>query len=239
MNNQHTTLFISDLHLDPHEPNAIQNFFYFLKHIANQSSALYILGDFFEVYIGDDDDQSAWLTSIKTALKNVIQLGIPVYFMRGNRDFLIQKRFAKETGVILIPDPYLIRLNGEAILLTHGDSLCTLDVKHQRFRKIVGNKIVQRLFLLLPLSTRKNIAKKLRKKSTFSNVYKSQTIMDVVESAVFRQLKQYSANKIIHGHTHRPCIYSNRIVLGAWHEKGNYLALSHDAVALHDFEIQK
>lgn len=234
MNNQRATLFISDLHLDPADPKTTEIFMYFLNNIANQSQALYILGDFFEVYIGDDDE-SSWLTSIKTALKNFTRSDIPVYFMHGNRDFLIGKKFFKETGVILIPDPSLININNKTILLMHGDSLCTLDKNHQRFRKITRCLFIQKLFLLLPLSIRQNVAKKLRYKSSSDNKNKSYKIMDVTESAVLNNLQQYQVSTIIHGHTHRPAIYANRIVLGAWHDAGNYLKISDEQCELINF----
>ena len=230
MNTKHTTLFISDLHLSPEHSKITHAFFYFLENIAYQADALYILGDFFEVYVGDDD-RSNWLQSIQDALRTLTQSGVLVYFMYGNRDFLTGQNFFLQTGVMFIPDPSVICIHGENILLMHGDSLCTLDKNHQQFRKITRWQWVQKLFLALPLSIRKNIANQLRKKSVSQNQYQSKVIMDVAESTVTENMLKYNVKTLIHGHTHQPKTHSllinnqpaKRIVLGAWHEKGNYL----------------
>lgn len=223
----HHTLFISDLHLDAQNPSITHAFFYFLEHVALKADALYILGDLFESYIGDDDN-TPFIQSITHALSKLNDDNIPVFIMHGNRDFLIGKNFANNAGAILISDPILIDLYHQKILLMHGDSLCTQDKNHQRFRKITQNKITQKIFLSLPLSFRKKIANQLRQESTQQNYYKSAEIMDVSEEAAAAVLKKYSAQKIIHGHTHRPMITQNRIVLGMWHEHGNYLKACED-----------
>lgn len=217
-----STLFISDLHLDPNQPQITNTFFYFLDHAAREAEALYILGDFFESYIGDDD-HSDFLESIARALTRITHAGLPVFLMHGNRDFLIGQSFADRTGIILIPDPTVITLHNQKILLMHGDSLCTDDKSHQRFRKLTRNKIIQKIFLSLPLSFRKKIAHKLRDESKQYNKTKSLEIMDVNQNAVIYALKKYNASKLIHGHTHRPMISEKRIVLGAWHDGGSYL----------------
>lgn len=224
MTTQNTTLFISDLHLDSQEPRIINTFFYFLEHIAPEANALYILGDFFESYVGDDD-QNELTKNIITALSKLTDKGVPTFLMHGNRDFLIGDDFAKQSGITLIPDPSSVTLYDKSVLLMHGDSLCTSDKSHQRFRKIIHNAFFQKLFLLLPLARRKKIADQLRQKSKQGNRYKTAEIMDVSENAIIDTLKKYQADLIIHGHTHRPMISKNRIVLDAWHDQGNYLRI--------------
>lgn len=216
--------FISDLHLSAQEPDITRAFLSFIKNEAPKASALYILGDFFEYYIGDDDP-NPFIASMVEALKQLTDTGFPVFFMHGNRDFLIGKQFAKKTGVILIKDPTLITIQNQKILLMHGDSLCTLDKQHQRFRKITRNKIIQKLFLLLPLSYRLKLANSLRNESMKENHYKSADITDVTQSAIDRIMQQYHADKLIHGHTHRPMVSEKRIVLGSWEKQPNYLKM--------------
>ena len=143
----------------------------------------------------------------------------------GNRDFLIGQDFADRAGITLISDPTSINLYDRQILLMHGDSLCVADKNHQRFRKIIHNKIVQTIFLMLPLSYRKKIAEQLRKKSQQGNRYKMPEIMDVCDDAVINIIQKFNVEKIIHGHTHRPQILDNIIVLNAWHAQGNYLQI--------------
>lgn len=224
---KNTTLFISDLHLDPDQPQISNTFFYFLDHIARDADALYILGDFFESYIGDDD-QNDFLQSIVRALFRLTHSGVPVFFMHGNRDFLIGQSFKNKTGVILIPDPSVITIYNQKLLLMHGDSLCTDDKSHQRFRKITRNKLVQKIFLSLPISFRQKFAKRLRNESKQYNQTKPAEIMDVNENAVMDALKKNNASRLIHGHTHRPMISENRVVLDAWHEHGNYVRMNED-----------
>ncbi|EKD77549.1 MAG: UDP-2,3-diacylglucosamine hydrolase [uncultured bacterium] len=219
---KNTILFISDLHLSPEEPIVLNTFYYFLEHIAPDAESLYILGDFFESYIGDDD-ANAFTQSIIRALSRLRDCGVSIFLMHGNRDFLIGKQFAYQAGVTLISDPAVITHHHQKIVLMHGDSLCTKDKNHQRFRKIVSRKWIQKLFLSLPLSFRQKIAKQLRDKSMMQNRYKSREIMDVSEGTVESILKKYCAKKIIHGHTHRTMISEKRIVLGAWDKRGNYL----------------
>jgi len=225
-----STLFISDLHLDASQPQITKTFFYFLEHIASTADTLYILGDFFEMTIGDDDD-NAFTQSIIRALSRLTASGVPVFLMHGNRDFLMGKAFAQRAGITFIPDPTIIELANQKILLMHGDSLCTEDKSHQRFRKIVHNSIVQKLFLSLPLSFRRKIANQMRKRSIQTNSTKSASIMDVTESAVDAAIKKYHASKLIHGHTHKPNLGEKRIVLDAWHDHGNYLIIDQNGKA--------
>lgn len=220
-----TTLFISDLHLDPQHPDITRTFFYFLDHMAKNTDALYILGDLFEVYIGDDDN-SDFMQSIKRKIATFTQSGPPTFLMHGNRDFLIRKQFAKETGVTLLEDPTVISLYHQKLLLMHGDSLCTLDNQHQRSRRWARNWLLQTLCLQLPLKKRQMIAARLRKNSSLRHQTKTTAFLDVTQEAVTQVIQAHQATRLIHGHTHRPAIYADRIVLNAWHDHGNYLEVN-------------
>lgn len=226
----HHTLFISDLHLEPKRPDITNTFLHFLTQQAQQADALYILGDFFEVWIGDDE-KSAFHQTIINALKQLTANGLPVYFMRGNRDFLIGEAFIQATGCRFLPDPTLIDLYGEKILLTHGDALCTSDYKHQRFRKYAQNPKYNRFFLCLPLFIRRTIAKWIRGASQKHTAKTSYTVMDVSQTAVEKQMCEKNVALLIHGHTHRPTIHeflldkklARRVVLHDWHNRGGVL----------------
>lgn len=231
---QHT-LFIADLHLDERHPHSHLCFINFVKHYANGCDAIYILGDFFEYWIGDDA-ATPFQQRIIFELKQLTQQGLPIYFMRGNRDFLIGKRFARMTGCKIINDPSRVEVYGHAVLLTHGDSLCTLDHRHLRFRKLSHKPYLQKMFTILPVSFRQFIAKKMRKTSRKHVSELQPQVMDVTESAVIASMTRHNTNYLIHGHTHRPeihqvrlpappanPIYGERIVLGAWHTQGNAL----------------
>jgi len=219
-------LFISDLHLDPEEPATVQIFLNFLQTQVRQAEALYILGDFFEVWIGDDDHTS-FNQKIAAALKTLVTQGTAVYFMPGNRDFLLGKDYLQPLGCQLLTDPTLIDIYGVPTLLMHGDTLCTDDIRYLRFRRIVRNRWCQRLFLALPLSWRKKIAYQLRQQSQ-----RTQMLADATMHEIKRVMEQYKASLLIHGHTHRPSIqYFDlndqkvcRIVLSDWHNSGNVLA---------------
>lgn len=235
MINPHT-LFISDLHLSEDHPETTELFFQFLKSKANTAEALYILGDFFEVWVGDDD-HSAFNETVKKQLREFTQTGIPTYFMHGNRDFLIRKRFAKETGITLLKEPSTIDLYGEPVLLLHGDSLCTLDERHQKSRKIMHNRFYQSAVLwLLPLKARRHYGYRFRTNSAGRKKALSNDIMDVTPEEVIRVMSDAKVNTLIHGHTHRPAIHpltinnndAKRIVLGDWHDKGTYLQANAD-----------
>ena len=222
------TLFISDLHLKKEVPNITRLFLQFMEQQAPKADALYILGDLFEAWIGDDDktDFNQYIISI---LYSLIKNGTPIYFMCGNRDFLIGEKFAKNTGVILIRDPTVIFLYDKPALLVHGDSLCTLDHEHQAFRRKITKRWMQKLMLLIPVSLRRKLAKRLREKSRNHNRYLPHEITDVTLEEVLRIMRQMNVALLIHGHTHRPAIHdflinkkpAKRIVLGAWHENGS------------------
>lgn len=219
------TLFISDLHLDPTHPETTQLFLKFLQFQASHADALYILGDFFEVWVGDDD-ASAFNQTIISALKALTTAGVPVYIMHGNRDFLLGEQFLHQTGCQLLADPSVIDLYGTPTLVMHGDTLCTEDQAYLRFREKAHNPAYQRWFLSLPLFIRKFIARLLRTLSA-RRLGKLNTtdirILDANPDEVKQLIQYYQINMIIHGHTHIPSIQLNRIVLGDWHAYGSIL----------------
>lgn len=227
---QNLTLFISDLHLQAGQPQLTKLFLNFLKTQANRADTLYILGDFFEFWVGDDDADD-FNKEIKSNLKWLSQQGVQVFFMPGNRDFLVGKHFAQETGCKLLLDPTVIDLYGTPTLLMHGDSLCTQDIKHQQFRRVSQHKITKKLFLMIPLSIRKFIANKIRNASKKNTYHLTAVQMDVWPETVAQVMLQHNVKQLIHGHTHRPGIHhfsltqqnATRIVLGAWHDVGNAL----------------
>lgn len=229
------TLFISDLHLQSGEPEKTDLFVKLLNGKALQADALYILGDFFEVWVGDDDD-SAFNENIKAALKKFTNTQIPIYFMHGNRDFLIGKKFAQDTGCTLINDPTKIDLYGSPTLLTHGDMLCTKDKGYMRYRKLVRNPKYQKLFLLLPLKLRKKIARYLRIKSTKIKESKPNELKNIDNRILINLMQQYQVKQIIHGHIHKQGIYDKgtRISLGSWNEKSSIL--TYPELGLHGFK---
>ncbi|QTS83652.1 UDP-2,3-diacylglucosamine diphosphatase [Coxiella endosymbiont of Amblyomma nuttalli] len=237
------TLFISDLHLEEEKPSITARFFDFMEYQAPKSDAIYILGDFFEAWIGDDN-QSIFNRKIIEVLRKLTEKGPEIYFMRGNRDFLIGKKFAIAANIILLKDPTVISLYNKSILLMHGDSLCMLDHKHQIYRRNVAKPWVEKLMLSLPLVLRRKLAKELRKKSRNHNRYLSFEIQDVTHDAVKRVMQRHNVELLIHGHTHHPAIHDlivdkkpvQRIVLGAWYENGSVLRYFSDGrFELHTF----
>jgi UDP-2,3-diacylglucosamine hydrolase len=227
------TLFISDLHLDGERPDITAQFLDFLEREARQAQALYILGDLFEAWIGDDDPDPDKRRVI-AALRSLTHGGVPVYFIHGNRDFLIGRRFAAETGVKLLADPTLIQLYGQNVLLMHGDTLCIDDPHYQRLRRIVRNPIVQFILRRLTLRQRLNLAARMRagSKAHIASMDKAAPqIMDVNQDEVRRTFEHRRVDYIVHGHTHRPDIHQvqlgnrtvTRIVLGDWFEQGSVL----------------
>lgn len=226
-----TTLFISDLHLDEQRPEITALFLNFLKTEAIHADALYILGDLFEFWSGDDI-RNELNDQVQDGLAALTQAGVPCYLTKGNRDFLVGKRFAKRTGVTILPDYKVVELDGKRILVAHGDTLCTLDVKYQAFRANVQPKWRQVLFLALPIFVRQAIADKIRGASRQKNQTKSMQTMDVAEDEVIKQMRSHNCEYLIHGHTHRPDVHSidldgkqgTRIVLGDWFEQGSVLS---------------
>ncbi|MCK3655267.1 UDP-2,3-diacylglucosamine diphosphatase [Pasteurellaceae bacterium Macca] len=219
--------FIADLHLSENEPTMTADFLHFLQTEAPQAKALYILGDLFDFWIGDDEN-SPFITEVKHALRHLTEQGVECYFIHGNRDFLLGKRFAAATGITLLPSYHTLTLYDKKILLCHGDTLCIDDVKYQQFRRKVHQKWRQRLFLCLPLALRLHIAKQIRAKSQQEKGAKSVTMMDVNPTFTTQMAEQYQAHWLIHGHTHRQGVHKDkfleksdrlfyRIVLGDWH----------------------
>ena len=224
------SIFISDLHLCSARPAINQTFVDFLRGPAAQAEALYILGDLFEYWAGDDDDDP-FNASILTALREFSGCGVALYLMHGNRDFLIGEVCAKKAGANLMEDPSLIELYGTPTLLMHGDTLCTDDVRYQKFRAEVRTSQWRNNFLAQPLATRRQIIAGLRADSTKDKKLKTEAIMDVTADAVETELRSHGYPRLIHGHTHRPALHRHvvdghrceRWVLADWYAAGSYL----------------
>ena len=195
--------FISDLHLEQNKPHLTKAFENFINSKVNSHDELFILGDFFEQWIGDDNEDN-FIKGIKNILKLKTAEGLKIYFMHGNRDFLIGDKFCKDVGAKLLEDPFIFNLNGKKIMLMHGDSLCTDDRDYQEFRNLVRNKDWQKDFLSKDLKERKEVAKSLREISSLENKTKDEAIMDVNQDEVLRIIENHSIDVLIHGHTHRP-----------------------------------
>ncbi|MCV6626368.1 MAG: UDP-2,3-diacylglucosamine diphosphatase [Cellvibrionaceae bacterium] len=214
------SLFISDLHLDESRPAVTAEFFRFLGEQAAAADALYILGDFFEVWIGDDDDAPLALEVI-AKLRQLVDGGTRLYLMHGNRDFLYGEAFCQASGATLLSDPSLIQLAGSPTLLMHGDSLCTDDVEYMAFRQQSRSAPWQQQMLSQPLAARRQLAAQLRQQSQSMSAMKAEDIMDVNAEAVTATMAEHGAKRLIHGHTHRPARHDlgggkERLVLGDW-----------------------
>jgi UDP-2,3-diacylglucosamine hydrolase len=248
-----TTLFVSDLHLDPARPEITALFLRFLREEAARADALYILGDLFEAWVGDDDPSEAG-NEVATGLRALADAGVPVYFMHGNRDFLVGADSARRAGMRLLPDPTVVSLYGEPVLLMHGDLLCSDDTAYQAFRAQTRDPEWRRRFLAQPLAGRLAFAAQARQASmarqqemiagdrgTF------ETVTDVTPATVEATLARYGVATLIHGHTHRPAIHElqvgdracRRIVLGDWYEQGSVLRVNHDGMALDALAIAR
>ena len=223
-------LFVSDVHLDASSPEAIDQFLSFLHTYAQNAEALYILGDLFEMWVGDDDSD-AGKRRVCTALRDLTQRGVACFVIHGNRDFLLGRGFCEATGCRLLPDPVVAEFDGERVLLTHGDALCVDDHAYQELRSIVRTAPWQRRFLQLPLADRELIANQARAGSRQHTTRTIPKIMDVNPQAVEKAYRVAGVRRMIHGHTHRPGMSdttvegtpAQRIVLGAWYEQGSYL----------------
>ena len=234
-----TTLLISDLHLDAGSPAIARQFHAFLRQEARSADALYILGDLFEAWLGDDDPDAAARATV-TALRSLVDSGVRCFVMHGNRDFLIGERFCRETGATLLPDATVVDLYGQRVLLMHGDALCTDDTNYQRLRRILRNPLVKWSLRHLPFGSRRALARRLRAGSRQHVGMTAAQIMDVNDAAVASALRSAGARTLVHGHTHRPAVHellvdgapARRIVLGDWYTQGSVLEWSRDSFAL-------
>lgn len=224
-------LFISDLHLAPERPEIIRLFLGFLDDTARHTRELYILGDFVEYWLGDDDPAPG-LQPVFEQLRQLADSGVNIFMMHGNRDFLIGDALADRCGFTLIDDPWCIDANGDKVMLMHGDTLCTDDLEYQKLRVMLRDPAWQQDFLGKPLDERVAMAKALRERSRQETASKAEDIMDVNAEAVAGAFRDAGTRLIIHGHTHRPAIHrlkvdgeaATRVVLGDWYRHGSYLA---------------
>ncbi len=233
-------LFISDLHLAPERPEVTRAFLVFLQQRAVHASALYVLGDLFEAWIGDDDPSDLSL-DVQAALRELSNSGTTVYVQQGNRDFMLGKRFMANTGANLLPEEHLIEHEDFQALVMHGDSLCIDDIEYQRFRRKARHPIYKWLLARLPVKRRQKLAADWRAKSKAANSNKPSAIMDVNPQAVEAVMNKWSVRTLIHGHTHRPDRHrltnGERIVLGDWHDFGWVLVLDSGRFELQSFPI--
>ncbi|WKE64152.1 UDP-2,3-diacylglucosamine diphosphatase [Gallaecimonas kandeliae] len=235
-------LFIADLHLCPERPDITAAFRRFMQEEAPKAERLYVLGDLFETWIGDDDD-SPFNREIADLFKDNAAKGVAQYFIHGNRDFLLGKRFAGSAGLTLLPEEAIVDLYGTPALIMHGDSLCTQDVAYQAFRKKSRSRFWQWRMQLLPLWLRRRIARNYRARSQAANAMKSASIMDVTPAEVDKVMARYRVGLLIHGHTHRPARHpleaGERIVLGDWYEQGSVLQVTPDGIRLESRPFEK
>lgn len=234
-----TTLFISDLHLDASRPATTRALAAFLaRHQGCEQ--LFILGDLFEAWLGDDDD-APLVAEVAAILRDFTAAGARLGVMVGNRDFLLGPAFCERTGAHLLADPTVIDLYGEPTLLMHGDSLCTADAEYQAFRRLARDPDWQTQLLQQPLARRRELGAELRARSRDANSMKSADIMDVTEAEVQEQMRRHGVRQLIHGHTHRPARHESaaglRWVLGAWEENGWFISASPEDVSLDSFPI--
>jgi UDP-2,3-diacylglucosamine hydrolase len=234
-----TTYFISDLHLDAERPRVTAALADFLQQ-RQHADALYILGDLFEFWIGDDDD-SPIAADVADLLADYSAAGPALYLMHGNRDFLIGEVFARRVGATLLPDPSVVSVDGQQLLLMHGDSLCTRDADYQAFRALARSPEWQAQAMAQPVEARRELAKQLRMASKDAGSRKADDIMDVTDAEVLSVMEETGCATLIHGHTHRPARHDNdagtRWVLGDWETTGWYLKLENAAIELIEFSI--
>jgi len=227
-------VFISDLHLAPERPEIIDLFIRFSNDVASTADALYILGDFLEVWWGDDDPAIGYREVFECLAELATKKNTDIFLMHGNRDFMIGNELAERCHFKLIDEPLKISIHGRDALLMHGDTLCTDDIQYQQFRQMVRNPQWQKQVLCKTLEERLQLAKSIREQSKKSTTEKHEYIMDVNQDATDRAFIENNVDLIIHGHTHRPAIHhkringvdTTRIVLGDWYEKGSYLRIN-------------
>jgi len=236
-----SSCFISDLHLDHKREDIKKAFFKFLESEAYEFKNLYILGDLFEVWIGDDFEDD-FTNQVISKLKKFSQSNKNIYIMHGNRDFLLGEKFAEKCGAKLIPDPLILDDKGKKIMLSHGDIFCTDDMEYQDFKEKVRNEKWKIEFLSKNLRDREQIAKNLRQESAVKNAKKQDYLMDVNKSEVEKIAQENKIEILIHGHVHRPKIHNEvfgqRIVLGDWDKKYWFISLIGEQVNLHSCEIK-
>lgn len=236
-----TLLFVSDIHLSESRPEITESFEELLATEARRADGVYILGDLFEFWAGNDA-ASPFEQSVIKALRALADTGVPIFFMHGNRDFLIDREFATSTGCHLLPDPSVITLGDTRVALSHGDLLCTDDKAYQRFRRIVHNRWIQRAFLALSASRRRALAARIRARTRLATQGKPAAIMDVNPRAVVRLMESLEVRWLIHGHTHRPGIHHHvepphtlhRVVLGDWYRHPSILRIERGSLSLDD-----
>ena len=234
-----TTLLVSDLHLDAGRPGITQLFLDFLAGQARQADALYVLGDLFEAWVGDDDPGEPG-ASVCAALQALANSGVPVFLMRGNRDFLFGPGIAARCGATLLPDPCVVDLHGRPTLLMHGDLLCSDDAGYQAFRRQVRDPAWQASFLAQPLEARQAFAAQARAASREHQSGMAESITDTNAATVAAAMSHHGVDRLVHGHTHRPAIHAvtvdgrpaTRVVLGDWYDQGSVLRVDADGLAL-------
>lgn len=226
-----TIAFIADLHLDPARPESTRWFEKFMHNSIGSLSQLYILGDLFEVWIGDDGSDALGQLAVENIIKSTVDVGLDIFFIHGNRDFLIGNEFAKRTGCKILPDPTLITLGSEKVLLAHGDTLCIDDTEHQTARQEMTSAKWKIAFLNKSIDERMDNARAMRSKSEFSKKSKSMAMMDVNQQHVEKVMREYGVLTMIHGHTHKPAVHefhidnipAKRYVLGDWYTQKSVL----------------
>jgi UDP-2,3-diacylglucosamine hydrolase len=241
-----TTLFISDLHLAEERPEINSLFFRFMEDTARGAEALYVLGDLFDYWVGDDQlDHDPLARSVTDTIRRLSDAGARVYFMHGNRDFLISERFAREAGLTILADPTLIELYNQQVLLMHGDTLCTEDVAYQQFRAQTRTAEWKNATLAKPYESRQQLAQSIRAQSDSEKNQKPEEIMDVTEATVEEVFRQHHYPLMIHGHTHRPATHRlsvdghacERWVLADWHGRGECLEISKSGLRRKSFAV--
>lgn len=238
-------LFLSDQHLSPLRPREAAAFRAFCEGPAREAAAVYMLGDLFDFWIGDDQLRDPFIAGIARSMRGIVDAGVPLFVAHGNRDFLLGERFAAATGATLLPEYVVVDVHGVRTLLCHGDGLCTEDVEYQAYRARMRNPATQQRLLRLPYFLRRAIARWMQKKSADSKAGKSEMIMDVTPAAVADAFRTHAVPRMIHGHTHRPARHVHdvdgsareRIVLADWHDGASYLEVGRDGAHVRQIAV--